>query len=152
REGLSFTTPSVSDCAPLNGMVKELLAQCSNVRCMRDPTRGGVATVAGEIARQSKVGINIFEQALPIEQSVLGACELFGMDPLYMANEGKLLIFIAAEEADKAIEVLRGNKYGKNAAIIGEVTDKKQGVVLQTAIGSSRILDELTGEILPRIC
>ena len=152
REGLSFTTPTLSDCAPLNTMVKELLSECSSVRCMRDPTRGGVATVLNEIARQSCVGIKVFEQALPIDQSVVGACELFGMDPLYMANEGKLLIFVAEQEADKALAVLRKNVYGKNAAIIGEVTDKEEGVILKTAIGSSRILDELTGEILPRIC
>ncbi len=152
REGLSFTTPTVSDCAPLNIMVKQLLDVCSGVRCMRDPTRGGVATVLNEIARQSSVGIEIFEQALPIDQTVVGTCELFGMDPLYMANEGKLLIFVASPEADKALAVLRKNVYGKNAAIIGEVKAGESGVILKTAIGSSRILDELTGEILPRIC
>jgi len=152
REGLCFTTPTVSDCAPLNNMVKQLMGGCKQVRCMRDPTRGGVATALNEIARQSQVGIRIFEQALPIDQSVVGACELFGMDPLYMANEGKLLIFVAGDEADKAVEILRANKYGADAAIIGEVIEGRPGVVMKTSIGSSRIVDELTGEILPRIC
>jgi len=152
REELSFTTPTISDCAPLNVMIKELLETCKEVRCLRDPTRGGVATALNEIAKQSGAGIRIYEECLPIEQSVVGACELFGMDPLYMANEGKLLIFVAAQEADKAVEVLRKNKYGKNAAIIGEVIEDRSDVVMKTAIGSSRIIDELTGEILPRIC
>jgi len=152
REGLSFTTPTVSDCAPLNNMVKQLLGACEQVRCMRDPTRGGVATALNEIAQQSQVGIRLFEQALPIDQSVIGACELFGMDPLYMANEGKLLIFVAADEADKALETLRSSKYGADAAIIGEVVEGRPSVIMKTAIGSSRIIDELTGEILPRIC
>jgi len=152
REGLSFTTPTISDCAPLNVMIKELLEKCSKVSCLRDPTRGGVATVLNEIARQSSVGIRIYEEQLPIDQSVVGVCELFGMDPLYMANEGKLLVFVAAQEADKAVEILRENKYGKNAAIIGEVIEDRSDVVMKTLIGSSRIIDELTGEILPRIC
>lgn len=152
RKGLSFTTPTLSDCAPLNILVKELLEECDNIRCLRDPTRGGVATVLNEISRQSNVGIRIYEDDLPIDQSVLGVCELFGMDPLYLANEGKLLVFIAKEESDKALAILKKNKYGKNAAIIGEVTRDRHSVTLKTSIGSSRILSELTGEILPRIC
>lgn len=152
REGLSFQTPTVSDCAPLNNMVSELLAQCDSVRCMRDPTRGGVATALNEIARQSGVGIRIDEAALPVDQSVLGTCELFGMDPLYMANEGKMLFFVAADEAEKAVAVLRNNKYGRNAAMIGQAAHGRPDVVLKTVIGSSRIVDELAGEMLPRIC
>lgn len=152
REGLSFTTPTLSDCAPLNLMIKELLSKCSKVRCLRDPTRGGVATTLNEIARQSNVSIKINEESLPIDQSVIGASELFGMDPLYMANEGKMLIFIAEEQADEALDILKKNKYGTNAAVIGEVFEGKPGVIMKTIIGSHRIVDELTGEMLPRIC
>ena len=152
REGLSFTTPTISDCAPLNKMVKELLAECKEVRCLRDPTRGGVATALNEIARQSNVGIRINEESLPVDQSVIGACELFGMDPLYMANEGKMLIFVSGKEAEKALDIIKRNKYGRNASIIGETFDGKAGVIMKTIIGSHRIIDELTGEMLPRIC
>ena len=152
REGLSFKTQIVSDCAPLNLMVKELLDECSHISCFRDPTRGGVATVLNEISRQSNVMVRIYEEDLPIDQGVLGASELFGMDPLYMANEGKLLIFVASEEADKALKILKKNKYGTNSAIIGEIIEGRAGVSMKTIIGSNRIVDELIGEILPRIC
>ncbi|NJD01802.1 MAG: hydrogenase expression/formation protein HypE [Ruminiclostridium sp.] len=152
REGLSFNTNLVSDCAPLNGMIKELLEACSTVKCMRDPTRGGVATTLNEIARQSSVKINIFEENIPINPAVQGVCDLLGFDPLYVANEGKLLIFLSADEEQKAIEVLRRNKYGKDSAVIGKVIEGSPRVNIRTILGSHRIVDELVTEQLPRIC
>lgn len=152
REGLSFSTPTISDCAPLNTMIKEILSKCKSVTCMRDPTRGGVATTLNEIVRQANVGITIFEENIPIDPAVSGACDLLGLDPLYIANEGKLLIFISPEEESKAIEILRNNQYGINSAVIGEVHLGEPRVILKTALRSSRIIDELVGEQLPRIC
>jgi hydrogenase expression/formation protein HypE len=152
REGLSFRTTLESDCAPLNNMIKELLSECKSVKCMRDPTRGGVATTLNEISRQSGISITVFEENLPVLPQVQGACELLGLDPLYVANEGKLLIFIAPDEADKALEIIKKNKYGHDAKIIGEAIEGEPSVNLQTIFGSHRIIDELTGEQLPRIC
>lgn len=152
REGLAFETEILSDCAPLNHMIKELLNECSTIKCMRDPTRGGVAATLNEIAKQSNVSITIFEDTLPILPSVQGACDLLGLDPLYIANEGKILIFVSKEEQQKAINILRKNIYGENSAIIGEVYKDGDGVNLKTILGSHRILDQLVGEQLPRIC
>ena len=153
REGLNFDSPLKSDSAPLNFLVKEMLEVSNNIHVLRDPTRGGVGTTLNEIAGQSNVGIKLYEDNLPIRDEVNGACELLGLDPFYLANEGKLLAFVNGEDAAKILETMRKNKYGKDAAIIGEVTDKNPGkVFLKTTIGGMRIVDMLTGEQLPRIC
>jgi len=153
REGLQFDSPLKSDTAPLNRMVAEMIAVSSQIHTLRDPTRGGVGTSLNEIANQSKVGIKLYEETLPIGDDVSGACELLGLDPLYVANEGKLLVCVSAEDADEVLKVIRSNKYGKNACIIGEVTKNNSGKVsLKTLIGGTRIVDMLTGEQLPRIC
>ncbi|MFH1382301.1 MAG: hydrogenase expression/formation protein HypE [Chloroflexota bacterium] len=153
REGLQFQIPVPSDCAPLNRLVAEMLATGADIRCLRDPTRGGLATTLNEFARQSKVGIKIEEPDIPVNRAVLGACELLGFDPLYVANEGKLVAVVAATDADKALAVMKRNRYGREAAIIGEVvTDHPSRVVMKTRLGASRIVDVLVGELLPRIC
>jgi len=153
REGLQFRLPVVSDCAPLNWLVAEMLAVSKNIHSLRDPTRGGLASTLNEFARQSGVGITIEEDKIPIHDGVRGACELLGLDPLYIANEGKLVAAVAPGDAEKVLSAMRKNKYAGQAAIIGEVTDERKGrVVLKTRIGPLRILDMPTGEILPRIC
>jgi len=153
REGLSFSTKLKSDCAPLGGMVAEIIAASSNIHCFRDPTRGGIATTLNELANQSKVGIRIEEERIPVREEVLGACEMLGFDPLYIANEGKLMAILPAEDADNVLKVIRGNRYGKDAAIIGEVIAENPGrVVMKTCLGASRIVGMLVGDILPRIC
>jgi hydrogenase expression/formation protein HypE len=153
REGLTFESPLKSDTAPLNHLVAEMLAKSDQVHVLRDPTRGGVATSLNEIALQSGVGILLYEDQIPVRDEVNGACELLGLDPLYIANEGKLLAFVSPEDAEKLLEVMQINKYGKVACIIGEVTREKPGkVLLKTTIGGTRIVDMLTGEQLPRIC
>jgi hydrogenase expression/formation protein HypE len=153
REGLSFTGDLASDCAPLNGLVAEMFRVCSDIHCMRDPTRGGVATTLNEIAAQSKIGINIEDAAIPVRPPVSAMCELLGLDPLYIANEGKLLAFAPAVAADAILNVMRRHKYGKDAAIIGHATAEHNArVTLRTRLGTSRILSMLSGDILPRIC
>ena len=153
REGLSFSTRLKSDCAPLNSLVAAMLAASLNIHCLRDPTRGGLATSLNELAKQSKVGIRIEEEKIPLRQEVLAACAMLGFDPLYVANEGKLVAIVPAEDADKIVEAMRGNLYGKSVAIIGEVTEEHPGrVVMKTCLGTSRIIDMLVGDLLPRIC
>ena len=153
REGLSFSTKLKSDCAPLGGLVAEMLKASRNINCMRDPTRGGLATTLNEIAQQSSVGIRIDEEAIPVREEVLGACEMLGLDPLYIANEGKLIAIVPPADAKAVLKSMKKHRYGKDAAIIGDVTDGKPGrVVMRTKIGSSRIVDMLTGDPLPRIC
>lgn len=153
REGLSFSTKLESDCAPLNGLVEDMLKASSNIHCMRDPTRGGLATTLNELAEQSKVGIRIEEGSVPVREEVLGACEMLGLDPVYIANEGKLIAIVAAEDAEKILEAMQANRYGKDASIIGEVASENPGrVVMKTCLGSSRIIDMLVGDPLPRIC
>lgn len=153
REGLQFSTTLESDCAPLNAMVSEILGISSDIHVLRDPTRGGLATTLNEIAAQSRLGIAIEEERVPIRKEVQAACEMLGLDPLYVANEGKLVAMVAAEDANSVLKVMRTNKYGNDAAIIGEVTGERPGqVVLRTAIGSSRIVDMMVGDMLPRIC
>ena len=172
REGLRFDSPLQSDCAPLNGLVAGLLAALSSeprsdaarwalrpqdeggvVRCLRDPTRGGLATALNELARRSNVGIEIEETAVPVREAVRGACELLGLDPLYVANEGKLIAVVAPEAAETALATLRAHEYGRDAALIGYVTADHPGrVVLRTALEARRILDMMVGEQLPRIC
>ena len=153
REGLSFSTRLESDCAPLAKMVAEMLAISSNIHCLRDPTRGGLATTLNELATQSKVGIRIEEDRIPVREEVMGASEMLGLDPLYIANEGKLVAIAPAEDATGILEAMRGNRYGREAAIIGEVTAEHPGrVVMKTSLGTSRIIDMLVGDPLPRIC
>ncbi len=153
REGLQFDSPMKSDTAPLNHMIKEIMAVSENIHTMRDPTRGGVGTTLNEIAAQSGVGILLWEEKLPVRDAVYGACELLGLDPLYLANEGKLLMSVSSEDADNVLYEIQRNKYGKEACIVGEVTEENSGkVFLKTKIGGTRIVDMLTGEQLPRIC
>jgi len=153
REGLAFESAVESDSAPLNHMVAAMLDVCPDVHVLRDPTRGGVGTALNEIAEKSGVGIRIFEDRLPLRDEVAGLCELLGFDPLYLANEGKLLAFVPPQAAEAVLAVMRRNPYGKNAAAVGEVVPAHPGrVVMQTRIGGERIVDMLTGEQLPRIC
>ncbi len=154
REGLSFRTTIVSDCAPLNGLVREMLAAASEgIHTMRDPTRGGVATSLNEIASQSHVGITIDESVLPIRDEVYSACDMLGLDPLYVANEGKLIAICAPEMAADTLAAMRGHRLGKDAAIVGQVSDDKPGrVVMRTRMGTTRLIQMLAGELLPRIC
>lgn len=153
REGMTFQSQIQSDTAPLNHMVREMMGKSGQIHALRDPTRGGVGTSLNEIAIQSGVGIKIYENAIPIQEQVSGICELLGFDPLYIANEGKLLAFVGADAADKILETMRANEYGMDAAIIGEVVSDSPGkVFMRTRIGGTRIVDMLTGEQLPRIC
>lgn len=153
REGLKFQVPIESDCAPLNRLVAEILEASANIHCLRDPTRGGLATTLNEFAKQSRMGIRIEEESIPINKAVLAACELLGFDPLYVANEGKLVAVVAPSDADKVLTKMRQNQYGTEAALIGEVVNEHPGkVVMKTCLGSSRIIDMPVGELLPRIC
>jgi len=153
REGLSFETSLTSDTAPLNHMTKQMFTVSPAIHVLRDPTRGGVGTALNEIAEKSKMGIRIFETQIPLKNEVAATCELLGFDPLYLANEGKLLAFVAGPDADAVLAAIRDNPFGKDATIIGEVVEDHQGrVILETRIGGSRIVDMLAGEQLPRIC
>ncbi len=156
RESLSFTAPVESDAAPLNHLIAEVLAAAPNTRCFRDPTRGGLASTLNELAGQSQVDMLVQEDAVPVKDAVRGACDMLGYDVLQVANEGKMVCVVAPEEADAALAAMRANKYGIDAAIIGEVAPMKPErgpkVYLGTALGSRRILDMLVGEQLPRIC
>jgi hydrogenase expression/formation protein HypE len=153
REGLTFDSDLQSDSAPLNAMVEKILAASDKVHVLRDPTRGGVGTTLNEIAESSQVGIILQENLLPVRASVAGVCELLGFDPLYVANEGKLLAFVAPQDAEALLAAIRSDAYGRDACIIGEVTAENPGmVVMNTRIGGRRIVDMLTAEQLPRIC
>ncbi|MFP4159320.1 MAG: hydrogenase expression/formation protein HypE [Desulfobacterales bacterium] len=153
REGLSFNADIRSDTACLNRMVEEILSACPGVRVLRDPTRGGVATALNEIALQSDTGIRIREKDLPVRPDVSGLCELLGLDPLYVANEGKLIAAVDPEHAETVLSAMKKNPLGSEACIIGEAVSDNPGVlVMETTIGGERIVDMLTGEQLPRIC
>jgi len=154
REGLEFESEIRSDCASLNGMIGSLLdAVGPAVHAMRDPTRGGLASTLNEIAKSSNVGVEIDEAQLPVRPEVQAACEILGLDPVYVANEGKVVIFVAAEEAERALSVLRAHPLGENAAVIGKVTSSHTGMlVAKTTMGSSRVIPLQIGEQLPRIC
>jgi hydrogenase expression/formation protein HypE len=153
REGLTFSTPLESDCAPLHGLVARLVEASSNIHCLRDPTRGGLATALNELSRRSGVGIEIQESQVPVRDAVRGMCELLGLDPLYVANEGKLVAVVAAEDAEKTLMTMRAHEYGAEASIIGRVVAEHPGrVVLRTVLGARRVVDMLVGEQLPRIC
>lgn len=153
REGLQFSSPVTSDCAPLNRLVAEMVESGAEMHCLRDPTRGGLASTLNEFASSSGVGIRIEEDKIPVSEAVCGACELLGFDPLYVANEGKLVAVVAAEGAGDLLDIMRRNRYARQSAIIGEVVADHIGrVVMRTAMGASRIVDMLVGEQLPRIC
>ena len=153
RADLAFETEILSDQAALHTLVAEMVRAVPRIHAMRDPTRGGLAAVLNEIARESRVGIRIDEAALPIATPVRGACELLGLDPLYVANEGKLVAFCATADADRLLAVMRGHPLGADAAIIGEVVDDPHRFVqMQTGFGGNRVIDWLAGEQLPRIC
>jgi len=153
REGLSFESDLTSDTAPLNHMVKQMFAASNNIHVLRDPTRGGVGTALNEIAEKSQVAIKIYENTIPLKKEVAAACELLGFDPLYLANEGKLLSFVAQEDTAAVLAAIQANQYGKDAAVIGEVIADHTGkVFMETRIGGERLLDMLAGEQLPRIC
>ena len=153
REGLKFSMALESDCAPLNKLVSQILEVSPSVHCLRDPTRGGLATTLNELAWQSKVGIVIEEAKIPVREEVKAACELLGLDPIYVANEGKMVTIVDSADANKVLARMKENNYGRDAAIIGEVTDEHPGkVVMKTKLGPSRIVDMLSGELLPRIC
>lgn len=153
REGLKFDSDITTDSAPLNRMVSSLVASGCPIHVLRDPTRGGLGTTLNEIAVQSGAGIRLYEKALPVRGAVQGTCELLGFDPLYIANEGKLIAIVPEADADKALEIIRQDEFGKEAVIVGEVTEREPGrVILETLIGGTRIVDMLVGEQLPRIC
>jgi hydrogenase expression/formation protein HypE len=153
REGLKFFVPVQSDCAPLNRLVTDMLEASPRIHCLRDPTRGGLATTLNEFATQSRVGIMIDENKIPVRDGVRAACELLGFDPLYVANEGKLVAIVDPEDAETIVGKMKKNKHGTEAVIIGEVIPDHRGkVVMKTRFGSSRIVDMLSGELLPRIC
>jgi hydrogenase expression/formation protein HypE len=153
REGLTFTTAIRSDTASLYPLVEAMFGVTKEIHVLRDPTRGGVASTLNEIAAQARIGIVLRERDIPVEDEVAGACELLGFDPLYVANEGKLVAFVPRVHADAVLEAMRAHPLGRDAAAIGEVVDAHPGmVVMQSAIGSTRVVDMLSGEQLPRIC
>ena len=153
REGLEFETLIESDCAPLNGLVETMLNASKDIHVLRDPTRGGVATVLNEIAESANIGITISEDCIPVSEEVRGACEILGFDPLYVANEGKLLAFVSPTTAGTVLAAMQSHPIGKNAVIIGEVVADHSGmVIMKTHVGGTRVVDMLSGEQLPRIC
>ncbi|MDX1285181.1 MAG: hydrogenase expression/formation protein HypE [Draconibacterium sp.] len=153
RNELKVQADVESDCAPLNHLVSEVLQICPEVKFMRDATRGGLATVLAEIVRNKNFGIQLNEERIPVRESVRGMCEFFGFDPLYVANEGKVLMIVPSEDSERVLEKMRQNEFGTEAQIIGEVVSAHVGkVVMQTQIGGKRIIDMLTGDQLPRIC
>ncbi|MBN1189616.1 MAG: hydrogenase expression/formation protein HypE [Dehalococcoidales bacterium] len=153
RSNLRFKVPVESDCAPLNSLVEAMMRHQESIHAMRDPTRGGLATTLNEIARQSSVSIRLEEDLIPVRDTVRSACEMLGLDPLYVANEGKLIAVTATEKTDEILRTMRQSPCGEESVVIGEVAAGNPGrVVLKTRLGASRIVDMLSGELLPRIC
>ncbi len=153
RQQLALESDVASDCQPLAGLVAAMLAACPGIHCLRDATRGGVATVLNEFAQSSQVAIRISEPALPLREDVKGACEILGLDPLYLANEGKLVAIVPADAAPRVLAAMRAHPAGRASAVIGEVVEEPCGmVILRTGFGGERIVDMLVGEQLPRIC
>jgi hydrogenase expression/formation protein HypE len=153
REGLEFESAIESDSAPLASLVLELLAAEIEVHCLRDLTRGGLASALNEIAEAARVGITIDENLIPVREDVQGACEMLGFDPLYVANEGRFVAFVAPSDAERALGVMRAHPLGEGASVIGKVSeDASPLVTMKSRIGASRIVDMLSGEQLPRIC
>jgi hydrogenase expression/formation protein HypE len=153
RENLRFETTLVSDSAALHGLVADMVAVAPGIHCLRDPTRGGLATTLNELARQSGVGMVLREEAIPVRAEVAAACELLGLDPLYVANEGKLVCICAPSDAPRVLDAMRAHPLGREAAVIGAVVEDAHGLVqMETAFGGRRVVDWLAGEQLPRIC
>jgi len=153
REGLEFETEIASDTAPLNGLVEAILSVTIGVHVLRDPTRGGLTSALNEIAQNAGVGVRLQEASIPISEEVKGACEILGLDPLYVANEGKLLVIASAADTDRILSKMRTHPLGRSAAIIGEITHDHPGIVtMKTRVGGTRVVDMLSGEQLPRIC
>ena len=153
RAGISFQTSVVSDCAPLWSLVKTVIDSGAEIHAMRDPTRGGLAVTVSDFARAARVGVRLQETALPVSREVCGACDLLGLEPLTIANEGKVVVVCRGSDAGRVVNAMKAHPLGKEARVIGEVIEKPKGVaVLRTAIGSERIIDIPTGEDLPRIC
>ncbi|WP_435011586.1 hydrogenase expression/formation protein HypE [Tundrisphaera lichenicola] len=153
REGLEFETVLESDTAPLHGLARVILDACPETRCMRDPTRGGLASALNELASASGVGVTLDEAAVPLRLEVRGACEMLGLDPLYVANEGKLIAVVPPEDSDRALQAMREHPLGRNASIVGTVVSEHPGmVILKSRVGGERVVTLLSGEQLPRIC
>jgi hydrogenase expression/formation protein HypE len=153
REGLEFESPVESDSAALHSLVARMLESCGEIRCMRDPTRGGLSSALNEIAASSRVGMALEERAIPLREEVRGACEMLGLDPLYVANEGKLVAIVAPDAAEIVLEAMRRHPLGRQSQIIGTVTGDDPGLVtMRTTLGTTRIVDMLSGDQLPRIC
>lgn len=156
REGLGFSADIESDVAPLNHLIAEVIEAAPHVRCFRDPTRGGIASTLNELADQADVDMYVDEDSVPVRDAVLGACEMLGYDVMQVANEGKMVCVVPAEQAEAALAAMRANKYGADAAIIGEVVETPEErdprVSIRTGFGALRIMDMLVGEQLPRIC
>jgi hydrogenase expression/formation protein HypE len=153
RGELGFESTIQSDVAPLNHLIEAIMNASHNIHVLRDPTRGGLATTLNEIATQSNVGISLDEKTIPVHPEVASACEMLGFDPLYIANEGKLVAFVSHEDAEAVLKAMQSARYGQEAVVIGEVTAEPEGrVLLKTSFGSTRVVDMLAGEMLPRIC
>jgi hydrogenase expression/formation protein HypE len=153
RESFNFKTSLLSDCASLNTFIRTILEKSSQVKFMRDPTRGGVATVLNELVRKKAFGIEIDESSIPVSEGVRSMCEILGYDPLFIANEGKVVLVAGEKESTKILKVMKEDKLGKMSRIIGEIVDDHHGkVVLKTMTGGKRIVDIMTGDQLPRIC
>ncbi len=153
RNEMNISTPVLSDCACLNGLIASVLDVSENIRFMRDATRGGLGTVLSELVQKKNFGIRIDEEKLVVEDSVRGMCELLGFDPLYVANEGKVIMVVPAEDAPQVIEALKSQPYGEKAAVIGEITNEHSGKAwLETSVGGKRRIEMLSGQQLPRIC
>jgi hydrogenase expression/formation protein HypE len=153
REGIEFETVLESDTAPLYDLVRVMLATCPGIRAMRDPTRGGVSSALNELATASEVGVALEEESIPVKHEVRGACEMLGLDPLYVANEGKLIAVVPREQVDRVVTAMRAHPLGRDAAEIGEVVAEHPGMVtLRSSIGGQRVVTMLAGEQLPRIC
>lgn len=153
RKSLEFDVSVKSDCGLLNRIIKKVLDTSDNVRVLRDPTRGGLATTLNEFSKQSKESIMLYEEAIPIKDEVMSMCEILGLDPLYVANEGKVVLIVAPQDADRVLEAMRKDSMGKDSKIIGEVIDDhRERVYLKTEIGGTRLLSMPVGELLPRIC
>ncbi|MBM7869025.1 hydrogenase expression/formation protein HypE [Clostridium pascui] len=153
RKNLDFDVSVKSDCGLLNKLIKKILSKSSNVRVLRDPTRGGLATTLNEFVNESPNSILLYEQALPVKEEVASMCEILGFEPLYIANEGKVVLIVAEEDSEKVLEIMKKDPMGKEAQIIGEVIEDNNAVVyLKTEIGGTRILNMPVGELLPRIC
>ncbi|MRR15121.1 MAG: hydrogenase expression/formation protein HypE [Deltaproteobacteria bacterium] len=153
RENLAITSDIVSDSAPLNDLIRGILAASPNIHCMRDATRGGLGAILAEIAKSAPVRMDIDEKSIPVRDNVRGICEILGFDPLFLANEGKMIAFCPQSDAQTVLAALRRHKYGVNAAVIGRVSEAARGqVVMKTAIGGERMIDLPVGELVPRIC